>query len=91
MNTDLLPSQVTIGSDKKVWWKCRKNHFWEAVVKNRAYGQQCPYCAGKKAIKGETDFATLHPELIREWDWERNVGKSPDEFTEFSSKKVWWK
>ena len=89
-NGDLLPSQTAWKSNQKVIWKCIKNHYWEATVNNRAKGQQCPYCAGKLPIKGKNDFATKHPELLCEWDWEENKGIHPSDFTEFSKKKASW-
>lgn len=44
-NSGLLPSEVTIGSNKKVWWKCEYSHEWQAVVVNRCKGAGCPICA----------------------------------------------
>lgn len=41
---DAGPSDVTPGSNKKVWWHCIKGHEWEATVHNRANGSGCPYC-----------------------------------------------
>ena len=49
----------------------------------------CPYCSGRYPIPGKTDFATLHPELFEEWDYESNTVK-PDEITGSSSRKVNW-
>lgn len=43
-NGDLLPSQVTYGSGKKVWWKCKNDHERLATVCNRAKGRGCPVC-----------------------------------------------
>ncbi len=51
-NTDFDIDNITSGSSKKVWWICSKGHEWEAVVHTRTKGVGCPYCAGKKAIKG---------------------------------------
>ena len=33
-NGELKPSEVTFGSNKKVWWKCPKgdDHEWVAVI-----------------------------------------------------------
>lgn len=91
-NGDLDPSHIAANSDLKVWWKCSaKKHFWVASIHNRASGQQCPYCAGKLPIKGETDFATKHPELIKEWDYEYNNFWHPAQFAEHSKKKIIWK
>ncbi|MBQ4576474.1 MAG: zinc-ribbon domain-containing protein, partial [Firmicutes bacterium] len=50
----------------------------------------CPYCAGKRAIKGETDLATVNPLLASEWDYEKNEGLLPDMVTVSSTKNVWW-
>ena len=48
-NEDLEPTDVTPGSDQKVWWRCLKNpkHEWQALVYSRARGSGCPYCAGQ--------------------------------------------
>ena len=90
-NGTLSPSGVTAKSGKKVWWRCDKGHEWEAAVCNRTlYNTKCPYCSGKYAIKGETDLETLRPDLASEWDYERNIGFSPSDFTVNSSEKVWW-
>lgn len=42
-------------------------------------------------FKGENDFATLHPELVKEWDFVKNKDLNPSEFKSGSNKKVWWK
>ena len=36
-NEHLNPSNLTIGSSKKVWWKCSKGHEWQATVNSRTY------------------------------------------------------
>ena len=40
---------------------------------------------------GETDLATLFPEVIKEWHFEKNAPLRPEKFTKGSHKKVWWK
>ena len=46
-NAPLLPSDVSIGSNKKVWWQCSEGHEWLAKVSHRTgSGSGCPYCAG---------------------------------------------
>ena len=47
-NNCLLPTQVTAGSNRKVWWKGTCGHEWEAAIYSRAAGKGCPYCHGKK-------------------------------------------
>ena len=41
---ELSPLNVTAGSDKKVWWKCKNGHSWSATISNRTYGYGCPHC-----------------------------------------------
>lgn len=92
-NTDLLPSDVTAFSGKKVWWRCSKcTYEWMAVVRNRSNGSGCPACQDftTVVIKGRNDLASTNPELIEEWDFEKN-DISPYEVTKGSHKKVWWK
>ena len=47
-NGDLLPSKVSQGSTRKVWWECRKcHHEWEANIYNRSKSKNpsgCPRC-----------------------------------------------
>ena len=31
-NINLDPTQLTVGSGKKAWWKCSKGHQWEATI-----------------------------------------------------------
>lgn len=86
------PADLTSGSSKKVWWKCKNGHEWEAVIHTRVKGVGCPYCIGKKAIQGVNDFATLYPEMLKEWDYEENdkLGIKPNELLVGSIKKVYW-
>ena len=88
---NLTPERVTHKSNKKVWWRCKNNHSWEAVVASRTCGGNgCPMCAGQRAIPGENDLATGYPELALEWDDSRN-DTLPNEVLPQSNKKVWWR
>ena len=40
----LFPDKVSAGSFKKVWWKCKKGHSWQAKVASRTEGHNCPIC-----------------------------------------------
>lgn len=86
----LMPSQVTPGSNKKVWWKCDKGHLWQAFVCSRTHGQGCPYCVGKKVLAGFNDLQTINPALAAEWGHEKN-DLMPSQVTAGSTKRVWWK
>lgn len=43
---DVLPSDVSFGSGKAVWWKCNKNHEWKVSIHGRTTGSKtnCPIC-----------------------------------------------
>ena len=90
-NAPLSSEQVTLGSNRKVWWICNRGHRFEATVVSRVQGRGCPYCAGKRPIVGETDFASVHPELLPEWDYKRNGSLLPQNITAASHKRIWWR
>jgi len=85
----LQPSQVTPGSEKKVWWKCKEGHYWKAYISNRNAGSDCPYCTNRKVLAGFNDLQTLNPELAKEWDSGKNA-LLPTQVTVMSNRKVWW-
>lgn len=45
-NMELKPENVTLNSNKKVWWKCNKcNYEWQAIISSRNGGAGCPKCS----------------------------------------------
>ena len=90
-NGDLRPEQVMAGSNTKVWWKCQYGHEWYAALYSRKAGSGCPYCAGNILTPGVNDLQSARPDLLAEWDFERNLHISPDQVTAFSARKAWWK
>lgn len=89
-NGNLLPAQVKVKSNKKVWWKCAEGHEWEATVCSRTNGNGCPYCSNKKVLVGYNDLATTRPDIASEWHPVKNEDLLPTQFTYGSEKKVWW-
>ncbi|MBO5368412.1 hypothetical protein J6A32_07280 [Methanocorpusculum sp.] len=89
-NGDLTPSDITIGSNRRVWWQCEKGHEWKAVVYSRIEGNGCPYCSGNKVWRGFNDLATTHPNLAKEWHPTKNGDLTPFDVTKGSNKRVWW-
>ena len=88
---DFDPKLLTVGSGKKVWWKCSKGHEWQATIDRRSQGKGCPYCSGRNAIKGKNDLQTVNPALAKEWNYDKNNGLTPTDVLPSSNKKVWWK
>lgn len=49
LNGELLPTQVTAGSSRRIWWVCSEGHVWRTSVANRTNAKKrtgCPVCAG---------------------------------------------
>ena len=88
-NAPLTPKDVTHGSEKKVWWVCKKNHEWQAPISARKKGVGCPYCANKRAYK-DNCLQTRNPKLAREWHPTRNAPLTAKDVTYGSEKKAWW-
>lgn len=85
------PSEVYCNTTKKMWWKCANGHSWQASVYYRRSGEGCPVCCNKKIIAGINDLATIHPELLKEWDKEKNTGLSPSKIGYRTDRQVWWR
>lgn len=59
-------------SNKKISFTCPQGHTWTAPVA-RIVEQSlnsphlgCPYCSGRKSVRGKNDLATTHPELAKQ-------------------------
>ena len=89
-NGSITPDDVTIHSAKKVWWICANGHEWQSIIENRTKGNGCPYCSGRKVIKGYNDLLTLNPTLTQEWHYEKNGDLTPSSVSAHSNRKVWW-
>lgn len=90
-NLPLMPDQISYGSKRKVWWHCKKGHRWQAAVFTRTgSGTGCPVCAGKVPLAGETDLATLYPDLARQWHPTKNGDLTPEQVLPGSHRIVWW-
>lgn len=90
-NGALSPEQFTSGSSKTVWWKCSKcSGEWQAKILNRTNGRGCPFCSNRRIMIGFNDLNTTHPQLAKEWDYEKNGALTPQMITHGSNKKVWW-
>ena len=92
-NTDLDPVKLTIGSNKKVWWKCPIcQGEWQATISDRTRKDStgCPYCAGKKALKGYNDLETKYPNVAKQWHPIKNGDLTPSDVISGSGKNAWW-
>lgn len=86
------PDSVAAGSRRRVGWVCREGHRWKAAISSRTGKRTgCPGCSGNLVLPGETDLATLRPDLAAEWDWDANSDLTPQQVTIGSAKRVAWK
>lgn len=91
LNGDLTPMDVTGGSNKRVWWRCRHNkaHQWESGISYRGLGGCCPHCS-KSSYRETNSLATANPTLAKEWCLKRNGALTPEDVQVWSHRKVWW-
>ena len=87
----LKPTEISVASHKKIIWKCKHGHEWEASVKSRTInGTGCPYCSHNKVLAGFNDLASQYPDIAAEWS-DRNLPLLPTMVTAFANSKAWWK
>lgn len=87
-NFPLLPSDILPQSDTMAWWVCDRGHEFRANTGNRHLGCGCPICAGKQILVGFNDLQTTHPDLAKEWNYEKNGQLLPTAVSLGSHKNV---
>ncbi len=90
---DLLPEEVTSGSHRRVWWKCKKgpDHNWQAKILDRVIDDTgCPFCCFRRTSVTNV-IATVAPHLVPEWHKTKNGKITPDKERVRSRTKRWWK
>lgn len=89
------PLDYTVGSSHKASWICFNGHkFKQQISQRTSGGHGCPYCAGKKVVKGVSDLETWCRnndmlDIIDEWDGDKNE-KKPSDYMPFSNARVHW-
>lgn len=89
-NKTLTPEFVSVASSKRVWWKGTCGHEWQSPVAYEVLSGKCPYCTGKRILKGFNDLASQKPTIASQWNNQKNINLKPDEVTVGSGKRVWW-
>ena len=89
-NGEFSPKQVSAGSNKFAWWRCKHGHSWKAIILSRKK-HGCPYCNSNNIlIPGVNDLMTVNPKLSLEWDYEKNSPLRPETIAGNSRLKAWW-
>jgi hypothetical protein len=81
------PLLVTAGSNKKVSWRCKRNHSWLTTPNSRSSKKLgCPFCSGKRISVGENDLFTTHPQIAAQAN-----GFDPKTVSAGSNKRFEWR
>ena len=83
-----------LGTDIPIHCRCKIDGCeWNPTPHMLLGGRGCPYCSGNLVITGKNDLQTLRPDLMDEWDWEKNnqIGLNPSNLKINSAVRVWWK
>jgi hypothetical protein len=77
--------------NRTLFFKCNIcNNVWDAQWDVVQQGFGCPYCSRKRTVY-ETSLSFERPDLVTEWDYEKNGTLSPDTISPRSGKRIWWK
>ena len=97
---NLSPHWVHFGTPLHAWWICSIcGHSWHTAIRLRSRGHGCPNCAhialGEKNSKRSliphvNDFATLYPDLAKEWDYNKNSFVDIFNVSPGSSRSSYW-
>lgn len=90
---------VVPGSAKSVYWKCAVcGCSWKTSIRQRTQRKTgCPACAKIKraAARRETFLkrsgSVADSNIAGQWNYEKNSGLTPEQFTPASNQSVWWK
>ena len=86
---ELTPFDVTVYSNKSVWWECSEGHSWRAKIGDRSRGYGCPFCSGR-LVSDANRLSLIRPDIASEWASDKNE-LTPFNVTVSSGKKVWWR
>lgn len=89
-NGNLTPRNFSEGSKWNAWWICSKGHEYQHIINRRVTrNANCQYCSGHKIGYGN-DFKSTYPNLVKEWNYDKNKNLLPENISTKNVKKVWW-
>lgn len=84
------PEEVSSSSVHKYHWICPVGHLYESSPYHRKEGKGCSICKNLRIEAGINDVETTEPELMKEWDFDKNT-ILPTQITRGNDKyKIWW-
>lgn len=85
------PRKIGKGHHGSLYWVCEKfGHSYVSAVYNVVKGTRCGVCSGHQVLAGFNDLATIRPDLLLEWDFEKNKVLPSEISQNYSGKKVHW-
>ena len=84
-------NKLSAAHSYRLKWKCRKGHIWSATLKDMSNHNSCPVCMGISENTKFVSFAEKNPDLLKEWNYEKNTDIDPNKISAYSHKKAWWK
>lgn len=80
------PDKIPPTYSLPIKWRCEHGHEWSRRIVAQVSINNCPICA-----KNEGTLFALIPELLDEWDYEKNINIVPETIPAYSNKKYFWK
>jgi len=99
-NGELKFTDFTPGSHFEAWWlcidpKCGCRHEWKIQIKSRTNAKHpsgCPFCSQNTTrVCHHNSLASMRPDLMQEWDYNKNVDIDPNTLPVSSGRMVSWK
>jgi hypothetical protein len=90
-NGSLIPENVSLGSNRKVWWICSScGYNWKcSIVARSSRGTYCTACSGR-VVTDKNRLSILFPEISLDWHPYKNKNLFPETVSFGMKKKVWW-
>ena len=85
-NNKLKANEVALGSRRLVSWVCSEKHEYKMRPFERRDGSSCQICR----LKAKS-IAAKFPNLVKEFDVEKNNGKTAHDYFASGGTPIWWK
>ena len=98
-NKFIIPENVYPTSSAKYFWLCDNDEhpsYLMGVAERVKSKYGCPICAKKGALENKLkakpgrSLGDLFPNLVNEWDSQRNFPTTPFDINPFTHRKFWW-
>lgn len=93
-NNERKPDEIFYNASPMFRWNCRTCHGqYSAYIREIISGEKtCPFCNDRLLLPGLNDFATKHPDLMKNYEYIANrLITNPDCIPEKSTMLLWWK